>query len=247
MKPLAGLRVVVTRAAHQAEELACPLREQGADVILLPVIGIAPPTDPEPLRRAIRSHEYDWIVFTSANAVSAFREELRRSGQKCRARIAAIGSATREAAEANGLYVDLVPQRYVAEALAEAFGTENLAGTRILIPSAAITRDVVAPALRQRGAHVDVVEAYRNILAPEAAEQARIVFQRPYPDWVTFASPSAVTNLVKLVGADVLKETKLGAVGPVTSERVRELDLTVTAEASVHTMQGLVAAIIRVK
>ncbi len=244
MTALKGLRVTVTRAAHQAEELARALREQGAEIILLPVISIAPPKNTEGLRAAACSDAYQWIIFTSANAVSAFATELRRNGRDCRARIAAIGSATCEAAEASGFRVQLVPERYMAECLTEAFDGKNLADCRILIPSAAVTRDVVAPALRRCGARVDVVEAYRNILPPEAAEQARIVFQRPYPDWVTFASSSAVRNLVNLVGTNVLSDTKLASIGPMTSETVRTYGLTVGAEARLHTVEGLVKALV---
>lgn len=243
MKPLTGQRAVVTRAAHQAEELAHPLREHGAEVILLPVIGIARPSDPEPLRAAVRSDKYDWIILTSANAVAAFREELTRAGRTCKARVAAIGSATRNAAQASGLHVDLVPDRYVSESLVDSLG--DMDGAHILIPSAAVTRDVVTRALRDRGAHVDVVEAYRNILPPEAAEHARTVFQRPYPDWVTFASPSAVTNLVRLIGTDILMESKLASIGPITSEKVCEFGLSVAAEARVYAIDGLVEAIIQ--
>ncbi|MBV8897651.1 MAG: uroporphyrinogen-III synthase [Acidobacteriaceae bacterium] len=241
MTALAGLRVVVTRTAHQAEELARPLRDHGASVILLPVIGIAPPADPEALRTAARSDAYQWIVFTSTNAVHAFAAERQRP---VNARIATVGSATREAAEAHGYRVELVPERYIAESLLEALANEDLAGARILIPSAAVTRDVVAPALRKRGARVDVVEAYRNILPPEAHEQARSIFQPPHPDWVTLASSSAVTNLVQLAGVDVLKHIKLATIGPATSETVRGCGLTVAAEGRVHTVEGLVDAIV---
>ncbi|HZS53103.1 MAG TPA: uroporphyrinogen-III synthase [Bryobacteraceae bacterium] len=244
MNPLEGMRVVVTRATHQAEDLARPLRDKGAEVILVPVIGVAPPKDPEPLRAAARSNAYQWIIFTSANAVNAFAGEMRRAGRRSMARIAAVGSATREAAEAKGFRVQLVPEHYIAESLVEAFASENLPGTRILIPSAAMTRDVVAPALRQKGARVDVIEAYRNILPQEAPERARIVFQRPYPDWTTFASSSAVTNLVNIVGTDVLKETKLATIGPATSETLRNYGLTIAAEAGVHTVDGLVEALV---
>lgn len=245
MKPLAGLRVVVTRAAHQAEELACPLREQGAEVILLPVIDIAPPEDPKPLCAAARTDAYRWVIFTSANAVRFFAAELRRAGRECKARIAAVGSATREAAEVNGFQVQLVPERYVAESLADAFAAEDLAGCRILIPSAAVTRDAVAPALRQRGARVDVVEAYRTILPPQASEQARAVFQRPYPDWVTFASSSAVRNFVSITKTDLLQQIKIATIGPSTSETVCQYGLVVNAEASIQTREGLVDAIVR--
>ncbi len=246
MTPLEGLRIVVTRAAHQAEELAHLLREQGAAVLLVPVIAIAPPSNPEPLRAAARSDKYDWIIFTSANAVSAFAQELRRMKKICRARIAVIGSGTREAAEACHLHVSVMPERYVAESLVEALGLPagETACPNILIPSAAVTRDVVAPALRQRGAQVDVVEAYRNVLPPGAMELVRSVFQQPYPDWITFASPSAVTNLVNLAGTDIVQKSKLASIGPVTSAKIREFGLTVEAEAGVHNMSALVEAII---
>ncbi len=239
------MRVVVTRAVHQAEELARPLREQGAEVILLPLIGIAPPANPEPLRAAAAaSNTYDWVLFTSANAVSAFANELRLVGQVCNARVAVIGSATRDAAQAHGFRVEVVPEDYVAESLIEAFGSEDVAAARILMPSAAITRDVAAPELRRRGAHVDVIEAYRNILPPEAPAQARAVFQPPYPDWVTFASSSAVTNIVKLVGTGILNKTMLASIGPVTSNTARQNALTITAEARNYSVDGLVDAIV---
>lgn len=248
MKPLAELRVVVTRAAHQAGELARPLRECGAEVILLPAIGIAPPDDIEPLQTAAANADtYDWIIFTSANAVRAFRETLQNSERACNARIAAVGNATREAAQGNGFQVVRVPEHYIAESLVEAFANEDLAACRILIPSAAVTRDVVAPALRQRGAHVDVIAAYKNVIPLDLAERARQVFQSPRPDWVTFASPSAVTNLVHTTGADLLRNVNVASIGPVTSDAVQIYGLAVAAEASIQTVDGLVEAILGVR
>lgn len=244
MKALAGLRIVVTRAQHQAEELAQPLRERGANVILLPVIGIAAPNDPEPLCQAARSEAYEWIIFTSANAVAAFASEIKKNSRPCTARIATVGAATREAAEAHGFTVQLVPEKYVVESLVDAFVPYQLRGSRFLIPSAALTRDVIAPALRKLGAQVDVVEAYRNIVPPEAAEQAQSVFRTLHPDWVTFASSSAAANLWNLVGAEVLRRSKIASIGPVTSETVSQLGLTVNAEANPHTIEGLVEALI---
>ena len=244
MGRLAGLRIVVTRAAHQAEELAAPLRALGAEPILLPVIGIEPASDPDALRCAAeRCHEYDWIIFSSANAVSAFAEQPGISGKCNRARIAAVGAATREAAERVGMRVSLMPERYVAEALAAAFATEDLKDRRVLIPSAAVTRDVVATELRRRGAQVDVVEAYRNVVPEEAAERAREVFQEPYPDWVTFASSSAVNHLVELVGTAPLARTRIASIGPITSETVSSHGLRVAAEAVTASVEGLIQAI----
>jgi uroporphyrinogen III methyltransferase/synthase len=240
---LAGVTIVVTRAAHQAEELAAPLRALGATVILLPLVAIAPPLDPARLREAaLGANQYDWIVFTSANAVEAFASNLN-SAADVRARIAAIGSATRVAAENRDFRVTLMPQRYVAESLIEAFASEELTGRRVLIPRAAIARDVVPDALRNRGAHVDIVEAYRNIIPPEAALAAADTFREPFPEWVLFASSSAVDHFLTLCSPQTLARVSIATIGPITSATVREYGLTVRAEARPHTVRGLVETV----
>ncbi len=244
MCSLRGLRIVVTRAREDAEELARRLRELGAETILLPVIAIQPPADAAPLRRATtQANNYDWIIFTSANAVRAFAAELPHPARMCKAAVATVGSATRKAAEEQGFTVRITPEKYIAESLVEAFQTEELNRRRILIPTAAATRDVVATELRKQGAHVTVVEAYRNVLPPEARDGAAAVFQEPYPDWVTFASSSAADNLVSLVGADALQGVKIASIGPITSDSVRKHGLEVAAEATVHNIEGLVRAL----
>ena len=131
MGKLDGLRVVVTRAAHQAEELASLLEERGAEVLLFPVIAIAPPVDPRALELAAKQADrYDWIVFTSANAIHAFLGALPPERSGVHTRIATVGSATRAVAERAGLQVSLTPERYVAEALVESFRGEDLAARR---------------------------------------------------------------------------------------------------------------------
>lgn len=242
---LSGARVVLTRAIHQAEDLARPLRALGAEVISVPVIGIESVPHPEALRHAAaQCDEYDWIIFSSANAVSAFVAELLpRTARDCRARVAAVGPATRRAAEDRGFTVAITPDKYVAESLVEAFG-QDLAGLRILIPSAAVTRDVVANGLRKRGAQVDLVEAYRNVIPADAQERASAVFREPFPDWVTFSSSSAVDNLVSLIGTEPVSRVKIASIGPITSATIRKHGLRLTAEAGVHTVQGLVDAIV---
>jgi uroporphyrinogen-III synthase len=240
MHPLAGLRIVVTRATHQAEELARPLRVEGAIPILLPVIGIAPPENPEPLALAIANlPSYDWIIFTSANGVRALGRQM------CRARVATVGEATREFAQQEGWRVDVTPATYVAEALVSALSKEDLAGQRILIPSAAVTRDVVRDELVRRGAAVDVVTAYRNVIPAEAAQFARDLFHEPFPDWVTFASSSAVDNLVSLISVETLRLSKIASIGPITSKTIRQHGLVATAEPTSHTVSGMVAAIVQ--
>jgi uroporphyrinogen III methyltransferase/synthase len=245
MSPLHGQRVVVTRAAHQAEQLAAPLRELGAEVILLPVIAIAPPPNPRPLLSAVeRIGDYDWIVFTSVNAVTALAAQLAQNARP-RARVAVIGSATREAVEEIGWTVDVMPPQFVAESLVEAMVAESLDGKQVLMPCAAVTRDVISRALSAQGAIVHVVEAYRNVPPEGVAERARRVFSSPpTPNWVTFTSSSAVENLVKFVGADALKSVRITTIGPITSESVRKHGLTVAAEPAEHTIAGLLTAMV---
>ena len=244
MPALSGLHLVVTRAAAQAEDLARPLRDLGAEVSILPTIGIAPPIDTEPLQRAAASLDsFDLLIFTSANAVRMFAP-LVAIDQAKKLRVAAIGPATRSAALDAGLDVKITPGSYVAESLVQALGEEELSGLRVLIPSAAVTRDVVAGGLRLRGAEVMVVEAYRNVFPPEAAAEARRVFREPLPDWVLFASPSAFYNLTPLVDADILRRVRIGSIGPATSAAIQKKGHRVAAEANPHTVKGLVESVV---
>jgi uroporphyrinogen III methyltransferase/synthase len=242
-RSLRGQRIVITRAAHQSEDLAQALRELGAEPVLLPLIGIAPPSNAEPLEQAAQNaNSYDWIIFTSANAVSAFARLLPETGEFFRPRVATVGSATAEVADQYGFRVELVPERFVAEALAQSFRPFPLDGKHILIPCAAGARDVVPNELRRRGAVVDVVEAYQNVIPEESRLLAREIFTEPLPDWVTFASSSALHHLVEIIGTDILHQVKIATIGPVTSATAAEHGLTVRAEARQHTTAGMVEA-----
>ena len=247
--PLFGRRIVVTRAPDQAAELSDRLRSLGADAIELPVISIQSPEDSGPLDRALdQLHTYDWLIFTSVNGVRFFLDRLDRSShdlRSLRARICAIGPATRRAVESLHLKVDLMPAEYVAESLVEAFAAEPLLGKRVLLPRAAVARDLIPAELAKRGASIDLVEAYRNVAPPEAAERAREIFSaEKRPDWITFTSSSTVKNFVSIAGAESLKGVRIASIGPVTSETARSHGLTVYAEAKQFTIDGLVEAIL---
>jgi len=242
---LFGKRIVVTRAREQASELSQKLRALGAEVIEFPTIEIRLPSDPGPLEAALNQLErYDWVIFTSANAVRRLGDRLRIP--QFRARICAIGPATRRALEALGLTVHLMPEQYVAESLVEAFAGEDLTGKRILLPRAAVARDLVPVELARRGAQVDVVEAYRTEI-PEGvpARAAQVFSARRKPDWITFTSSSTVVNLVRAAGVAVLEGVRVASIGPVTSAAARQRGLAVTVEADPFTLDGLVAAILR--
>jgi len=221
----------------------------GAETIELPVIEIQPPADPAPLAAAIEHlHDYDWLIFTSANGVRYFLEALDRSGRDLRSlrgRLCAIGPATARALEQLHLKVDVVPEEYVAESLVAALGSFDLRGKRVLLPRAAVARDVVPVELEKRGAMVDVVEAYRTVVPDNAAARAREVFGgKRRPDWITFTSSSTVKNFIGVAGREALEGVRVASIGPVTSETARAHGLEVAVEADPFTMDGLVAAIV---
>ena len=161
-----------------------------------------------------------------------------------RARICAIGPATRAAVEALHLKVDLMGTEYVAEGLLAAFAGYDLTGKRILLPRAAVARDLVPVELTHRGAQVDVVEAYRTAMPDHARARAAEIFAHK-PDWITFTSSSTVQNFVAAAGAGALEGVKVASIGPVTSKTARDLGIQVTVEAAKFTIDGLVEAMLR--
>ena len=247
--PLFGRRIVTTRAKGQADALTSRLKALGADVVEMPTIEIQPAADYGPLDRALgKLNSYDWLIFTSANGVRHFLERLDASSvdlRALRAKICAIGPATRAAIEALHLKVDLMGREYVAEGLLEAFAAHDLTGRRVLLPRAAVARDLVPVELGRRGAHVDVVEAYRTV-TPEGAgaEAARIFGGIRKPDCITFTSSSTVQNFVAVAGAAALAGVKVASIGPVTSRTARGLDIVIDSEARMYTVDGLVDAVL---
>jgi uroporphyrinogen III methyltransferase/synthase len=241
--PLFGQTVVVTRAREQAPGLSSRLAELGAQVVEIPTIQIERAEDYRPLDAALaRLESFDWLIFTSANGVRFFLERLDASARDfraLRARICAIGPATAAALAALHLKVDLMPDEYVAESVLQAFEKIPIEGARILMPRAAVARDLIPIELEKRGARVQVVEAYRTVPARGVTwpEDVR-------PDWVLFTSSSTVENFVALFGAERLRGVRIGSIGPVTSATARRLGLEVSAEASVHTTHGLVDALV---
>ena len=247
--PLFGQKIVVTRAAEQAGEFCDRLRSLGADAVELPVISLQLPADPTPLDAAIgRLARYDWLIFTSVNGVRFFLDRLDRSTRDLRslkARICAIGPATRRAVESLHLKVDLMPEEYVAEGLVKAFEGQDLAGKNVLLPRAAVARDLIPAELAKLGALVEVVEAYHNVVPPDAEARAREVFAaEKKPDWITFTSSSTVKNVLAVAGRAALEGVRIASIGPVTSSTLRAHGLNVDAEAKQFTLDGLVEAIL---
>lgn len=246
--PLAGVRVVVTRPRGQASRLVELLADHGAEVVRFPTIRIDPPLDPEPLRRAAREAAgFDWVVFTSVNAVDRFVETLEAVHGDADAltavRVCAIGDAT--AAELARRRVDthLVPDEFVTEGVVEALlRADPLAGRRVLLPRAAGARDLLPRALREAGSEVVEVAAYRTVRDGEGADAIRDLLAADAVDLITFTSGSTVRAFLELVGGT--GRARIASIGPATSAVARELGIRVTVEAEVHTVEGLVASIV---
>jgi uroporphyrinogen III methyltransferase/synthase len=239
-RPLFGRRIVVTRARAQASELAATLAAYGADVIEVPTIAVAGPSDGGAAlaRAAACVDTYDWVVFTSTNAVERFCAALRDARAFGRAQVAAVGSATADALRARNVVADLVPERFVAESLVEAFP----AGPgRVLLPQAAGARPVLAEGLRAKGWQVDVVEAYRTV-AGQPSEAALRAASTAHA--ITFTSSSTVTGYLDVAGLDAVPPV-VASIGPITSRTAKELGVEVTIEADPSTVDGLVEALLR--
>jgi uroporphyrinogen III methyltransferase / synthase len=245
-RPLFGRRIVVTRARDQASELVARLQAQGAATIEAPAIEIRDPADDgAALAAAVdRLGDYAWVVLTSPNGARRLLDAVRDAGRDARAfggaRLAAIGPGTAEALAAGNLAVDLVPPQFVAESLVEAFPRPGPAGGRVLLLRAAVARDVLPEGLRARGWEVDVVEAYRTDEVPLSEEQAAAVAAA---DVVTFTSSSTVANFLRAVGDRPIPPV-IAAIGPITAATVRQRGLDVDVEAEVHTIDGLVDALV---
>jgi len=242
-RPLFGRSIVVTRAREQASDLRVALETLGAEVLELPTITV------EPLDFALPPlHRYAWLVFTSANGVDAFFDRgLAPAGHDTRAlngvRIAAIGPGTADALERHGVRADLVPERFVAESLLDAFPTPGAPGERVLIVRAEQGRDVLPDGLAARGHEVDVLAVYRTVRArPDAAVLDRV--RRGEVDVITFTSSSTVENLLAVLGTVPDPQPLVVSIGPATSDTARARGLHVDAEADPHTVDGVVAAVI---
>jgi len=251
MLPLARRRILVTRAPHQASELADRLRELGAIPILIPTIEIAPPASLAGLDAALAQLQtFDLIAFTSANAVHAFEQRaqsLRIGLTPAPRSIAAVGPSTARALESIGLCADIVPPTYTAESLAATL-VPMAHDRHILLVLAGNAPPTLRSALEAAGAHVTVATAYTNRIPEASREAITSFFAQPasYPDAITFTSPSTVANLLALLENAALTlpdKTIRVSIGPVTSRALTDFGLPPQVEAAEPTIPALAAAL----
>lgn len=245
--PLAGLRVLITRTRHQASTLADQLKALGATTLLIPTIEIAPPESFKGFDAALAVLEtYDWLIFTSANAVEAFHRRPKTLTKI--PNIAVIGPATARAVEAIGLHVSLMSPQFVAESLAAALAP-YAAQAKMLLVRAAEARDILPDALTAAGAILTVADAYRNQVPAAAIPALELLFADPtrHPHAITFTSASTATNLFSLLEAASLglpHEVALASIGPITSRTLIDLGHPPHVEATEPTIPALVHALL---
>jgi uroporphyrinogen-III synthase len=263
--PLTNKRILITRTRRQASDLAAQLEALGATTLLIPTIEIIVPASYAPLDAALTQLDtYDWLLFTSANAVEIFHQRLTsRSNSESDPpspsnslhqtnsklpKIAVIGPATSRAVQGIGLTVDLIPPQYIAESLATAL-TPHAPGSKMLLIRAAEARDHLPGTLIAAGATVTIAEAYRNQIPPDSIPALQQLFSSPaiYPDAITFTSASTATNLFTLLeaaGLTLPPNIVLVSIGPITSRTLRDLGHPSTVEAADPTIPALIQSLL---
>jgi uroporphyrinogen III methyltransferase/synthase len=249
--PLAGLRVLVTRARHQASQLSARLVELGATPVEYPVIEIRPVEAGGQFDAALALlSDFAWVVFTSTNGVDAVFDRLTAGGKDARAlaasRVCAIGPSTAAALKSRGIVADWMPEQFITDALVAGFRQFDLLDREVLLARADIAPPGLAEGLRAQGARVTEVAAYRTVPAAARRDRLLTALEAREIDLVTLTSSSTVRNLVEGLNGrrDLLSDVVVGCIGPVTAATARELGLRVDVEAGEHTIDGLIAAIV---
>ncbi len=247
-RSLFGKRIVVTRSRKQSGRLSEALAGLGANVDEMPLIRIEPPENLRGFGEAVATaHSYDWIIFTSPNAVDAFFEMFYRIFKDAReiggARIAAIGPATAARVAEYRLSVDLQPDEFIADGIIRSFDEiGSIENQTFLLPVGDLARNVISQALTAKGAIVDTVVAYRTLPETSDPTGAAARGRERSPDVITFTSSSTVTNFLAM-DIPLDPSTLIASIGPVTTGTLRDNGLEPHIQATRHDIPGLVDAI----
>ncbi len=251
-RPLFGRRILVTRPEEQASDFSAELLRYGADPIEFPTIRVVPPEDWTDLDKAIsRIGTYDWIIFTSANGVRFFRERLWAAGKDVRAlnrvKVCTIGPRTAEVVRQLGVIPDLIPKIYQAEGIVEEMEKLGIRGKRILLPRALQAREVLPEALREMGAEVEVVPAYKSVKPTQDLDRIRTYLKEKKISVVTFTSSSTVNHFVEMFDPQelisLMEGVVVASIGPITAKTVQQVGLTNHIMPDQYTIADLAKAI----
>ena len=251
-RSLFGKRVLITRTREQSSTLRELLEEEGAEVIELPTLELVDGASPQLVRRVVETLAdggYAWVIFTSPNGVQRFFHYVHELGRDARAfrdsNVAVVGPGTAEALAAFGINADAMPQEYVGENIAGALAHHDLARRRVLVARAETARPDLIQRLRAQGAEVEEVPLYHSAIPHNSDPSVLRQLREGEIDVVTFASSSAVRNLVKLLGDDVggLKRATIACIGPITAEAAEGCGLKVAVVADEHSIPGLIRSL----
>ncbi|MFH0809486.1 MAG: uroporphyrinogen-III C-methyltransferase [Pseudomonadota bacterium] len=251
-KPLFAKTIVVTRAREQASSFVERLEDLGANCLEVPTIEVVPPLSWDALDGAIKNlRGYDWVIFTSANAVDYFLERLKPCGTDIRAlagtQICCIGPSTAERLQRLMIEVEFVPEKFRAEGLVEELLARGVQGKRVLIPRAQEAREILPIKLREAGALVDVVTTYRTIRPETPRDALAALFERGGVNLITFTSSSTVKNFAEIFGGrlpQIMKSVTTACIGPITADTAAKLGLPCDIMPEEYTIPALVEAIV---
>ena len=252
-RPLLGKGVVVTRSREQASDVVASLENLGACCHEFPTIAMAPMLDHDPIKAAVeRLNQYDWVVFTSVNGVRMFWDVLETQGLDARAfagtRVAAIGPATAQGLAQRGIAADFIPEKYVAEDIAQGLLARDVAGKRVLIPRAEQAREVLPEELLRAGAQVEVLPVYRTLPVTNGAEDLMTSLENGEIQYITFTSSSTVTNFFSTINPELIQKYRsalnLVCIGPVTERTLQNHGFQGDIQPKDYTIPAMVAAIL---
>jgi uroporphyrinogen III methyltransferase/synthase len=254
-KPLFGKKILVTRTRDQASELVNLLEEEGAECLEGSTIALVPPDSWAELDAALDNlAAYDWLLFTSINAIAFFFKRLQEKNLDARdlkgPRIGVVGTATAEVLRNYGIRADLLPVEFTGEGLAEALLLEGVSGQKILLPRALEAREVLVEKLTAGGAVVTVAPVYKNV-RPEGYQEVRQALEKKLIDVVTFTSSSTVTNFLAMLEIKdqaefdrLLGGVKVAVIGPITAKTALKKGLKIDIQPDTYTIPALVTAIV---
>jgi len=248
-RPLFGKRVIVTRARSQASRLVAQLEDLGAEVLEFPTIEIVPVEDPRPLYEALKNiDKYDWLMFTSSNAVRGLAARMDALGIDSRSlahlKFGVNGPSTARALGEIGIKPDAIPNEYLASAMIDLLNEREITPRNVLFPRSSIGRETLANGLRDMGANVDEIVAYSTQSPANTGEHIRAAYEQGV-DYTTFTSSSTARNMVELLGGspDLINTSRTVIIGPITADTVKELDINIDVMSPEQSIAGIIEAI----
>lgn len=251
-KPLFGKKILVTRPENQAEDFIKLFEREGAVPICFPTIETVPPDSWAALDDSIkRLGSYKWVIFTSVNGVRYFIKRLKVNGKDIRElkgiKICAIGPKTSAAIGSLGIRVDAMPEEYIAEGVIKEMKSQIIKGERVLLPRAAVARDLLPQEFKKMGIEIDVVDAYKTIKPEKKVNEIKEMLKGGEIDVITFTSSSAVKNFISYFDRNerkILKKVAIASIGPVTVRTVKESGLKSDIVSDRYTIERFTEKII---